>query len=231
MHNEQLTLSLHLNDNATFDNFITAKENTLLALLNAALSTRQERFFYLYGPEGSGRSHLLQACCHRASELGLLPVYFAASDLAQHDPAVFEGLSEYDVICLDDIHLLMGQSQWEEALFHLYNAIRDTNAVFIVSALASPRNSGILLPDLASRLAWGIVYQLSLLGDSEKLQALQTRAHQRGMNLPTGVGEFILRRYGRDMPSLYAALEQLDHASLVAKRRLTIPFVKSVLTL
>jgi DnaA family protein len=87
----------------------------------------------------------------------------------------------------------------------------------------------IKLPDLKSRLAWGVVYQLHALSDEQKLDALKLRAQGRGLDLDLPVGKFLLRRCPRNMAQLFETLELLDQASLAQQRRLTIPFVKEVL--
>ena len=87
------------------------------------------------------------------------------------------------------------------------------------------------MPDLASRLDWGRVVGLLPLDDADKLRALQLRAQLRGLSLSDDVGRYLLQHLARDMRSLCHALERLDRASLVAQRRLTLPFIKQVLAI
>ena len=96
-----------------------------------------------------------------------------------------------------------------------------------MAADQSPVHLEVTLPDLASRLSWGMVYQLEPLEDEEKVQALLLRARHRGLNLTDDVSRFVLTRGPRDMAGLFEVLEQLDQASLRAQRKLTIPFVKA----
>jgi len=98
-----------------------------------------------------------------------------------------------------------------------------------VSASAAPTQIDIQLPDLVTRLSWGVSYQLQSLSDDGKRIALQQRATQRGLQLPDDVVQFVLRRSLRDMNSLFELLDKLDVASLVEQRKLTIPFVKQYL--
>jgi DnaA family protein len=92
-----------------------------------------------------------------------------------------------------------------------------------------PTALGLQLPDLLSRLMNGVILQIQTLTDAEKLAALQLRANMRGFELPLEVGQFLLQRWPRNLSVLFAALEKLDHLSLVEQRRLTIPFVKQAL--
>src|SRR5437016_4141019 len=78
----------------------------------------------------------------------------------------FESLS---LICIDDLHVIANIPEWEEAVFHLYNRIYDTGGRIIIAANDLPKSINLGLPDLVSRLSWGIVYQLNPLSDQDKL--------------------------------------------------------------
>jgi hypothetical protein len=110
-----------------------------------------------------------------------------------------------------------------------YTIMEDNLEYFVLAVDAPPTSLKIILPDLKSRLSWGVVYQLNSLDDDQKLAALQLRAQIRGLDLEAAVGKFLLRRFTRNMAQLFMVLEQLDQASLAEQRRLTIPFVKEVL--
>ena len=114
------------------------------------------------------------------------------------------------------------------AIFNLYNRsrIRQNPAADHRRSAAAQLNLG--LPDLASRLDWGRS-MLQPLSDEDKLQALQLRARLRGFEMPEDVCRFLLKRLDREMRSLFMTLDQLDHASITAQRKLTIPFVKEIL--
>jgi len=101
----------------------------------------------------------------------------------------------------------------------------------LVATRAAPSALPFDLPDLVSRLGAGLVYQLRPADEEYSLQALQLRAGQRGFELPDDTARYLLKRMPRDLPALMSLLERLDSASLVAQRRLTVPFVKSVLSL
>ena len=134
-----------------------------------------------------------------------------------------------DLICIDDVESVLNHREWEEALFHCYNRVRDNQARLLVVGNTAPNQLQCTMPDLRSRLAWGLSLQIEGLDDAEKLAALQMRSRNRGLELTTEVGQFLMRHYPRNMAALFQALEKLDQASLEQQRRVTIPFVKSVL--
>lgn len=225
----QLTLGVSLKDEATFENFFAGKNVQLIKELKHTAVKEGEQLIYFYGTSGEGATHLLHAACHTARQHQLRAVYLPFSELAHFSPDILEGLEASDLICLDDLHKIAGKPQWEEAFFHLYNRVRDCGARFIVSANVTPNALNITLPDVVSRLNWGMVFQLHALTDEEKLQALIMRADRRGMALSEDVGHFILTHCPRHMTTLFSVLDTLDKVSLAAQRKLTIPFVKTVL--
>ncbi|MFN3579858.1 MAG: DnaA regulatory inactivator Hda [Pseudomonas sp.] len=228
----QLPLGIKLNDEATFTNFYAGPNAAAVAAVKRLADPRvgsAESFIYLWGPPASGRSHLLQAACHQMAEAEGLAMYLPLAELKAHGPGVLEGMEEFDLLCLDQVDAVAADEGWEEALFHLYNRLRDQGRGLLVAASAAPRALPLRLPDLASRLSWGLVFQLQALSDEDKHGMLKLRAELRGLQLSDEVARYMLSRGARGMAELFAALEQLDQASLQAQHRLTIPFVKRVM--
>ena len=221
----QLPLGISLRDTATFENYYPVGNELVLQ----ALQQGNDKMLYLWGPAGCGKSHLLQALCHAAAAKGQSPVYLPLQELRTLSPALLEGLESQALLAIDDIQAIAGVPQWEEALFHLYNRGRDVGHRLVVSATVAPAGLALTLPDLVSRLGWGPVFHLAALIDKDKRAALQMRARRRGLEMSNDVAEYLLRRCPRDMDSLFNLLNQLDQASLVAQRRLTIPFVRELL--
>jgi DnaA family protein len=227
--NEQLALAVQLNDEATLNDFHWGKNTLLKIHIKTLLDTASsERWLYCFGANGVGKSHLLQACCQAYTHAYYLPLRI----LMPMGPHILEGIEETHLLCIDDLDVVAGDLAWEEALFHLYNRIRDNGeGKLLVSNAVSPTLSHIQLPDLKSRLAWGLSFSIEPLDDADKVTTLIHHAQKRGFNLPEPVGYYLVNRCTRNMQDLHQLLNQLDTASLSAKRRLTIPFVKQVLAL
>jgi len=224
----QLILGLSLRDDATFANFFPRGNEFIVAALKDCILNRGESFIYLWGAEGVGRSHLLQACCHEFNPTASA-VYLDLNEYGHFNPEILEGLDQVDLICLDNINAVLNNALWEEALLHLYNRIRDQNHRFIVSGNHSPTGLPCHLEDLRSRLAWGLSFQVKSLSDSQKLTALIIRAKNRGLILPETVAQYLLHHRSRNLNELFNILNCLEKATLVEQRRITIPFVKSVI--
>lgn len=225
----QLPLALNLKEKPGFDLLIVG-DNTE-AIYQARRSARgiSHTSLYLWGQHGCGISHLLQAACIQADAESLGVAYIPLADSAALDPRILENLDNMDLVCIDDMDAICGQPVWELALLHLYNRMREAGTRLIIGAHASPRKISLQLADLKSRMSWDLVYHIKPLGDPDKIDALQRRATARGFELPRDVAEYIVNRTARDMPNLIACLDELEKASLVQQRKLTIPFVKKVI--
>ncbi|KHO65610.1 DnaA regulatory inactivator Hda [Pseudomonas flexibilis] len=228
----QLPLGVRLRDDATFANYYPGANAAALGYVERLCDADAgwaENLIYLWGNDGVGRSHLLQAACLRFEQHGEPALYLPLGEVVTLGPELLDNLEQYELVCLDDLDAIAGRADWEEALFHLFNRLRDAGRRLLLAASASPRELGIQLPDLQSRLSLSLVFQLQELSDEDKLRALQLRASRRGLHLTDEVGRFILTRGARSMSALFDLLEQLDQASLQAQRRLTIPFLKETL--
>lgn len=226
---QQLALGVQLRDDTTFDDYYFGCNEQISVALESVLALPDASFIYLWGALGVGRSHLLQACCHRAAQLNMTSVYLPLQNFSQLSQEMFIGLEQIDVVCLDDIDRLAGNAVWEESFFDCYNRVRDSGRRLIVTASVAPKALGMHLPDLVSRLSWGLTFHLKSLSDEEKIEALILRAAKRGFLLSKEVAAFVLTHYTRDNKALFEILDKLDYESLAAQRRLTIPFVKSIL--
>lgn len=235
-YKQQSVLSLKWDQHKTFDNYFSGSNKELTEQLQnivayAAgedIAVPVHSMIYFYGDSGLGASHLLQACCHAITQKQGSAVYIPLTD-SHLEPAVLEGLEGVDLICLDAVDIVLGQSCWEQALFHLFNRVQQKNrSCLLMSARTSPQTLAGELADLVSRLSSMLVYRLVALSDSEKVEALIALAHRRGIQMNQEVAKYIVHHYPRDMSVLTAMLERLDLAMLQKHRRLTIPFVKQV---
>lgn len=207
---KQLLLDIQPPATPTFENFVVGRNAEALHSINSALSGDADiNFIYLWGETGSGKTHLISAC--KAANL--------------------------DASCVDDVQLLDNAAQID--LFNTYNQMRENLAhlnnasgkrALIVAGNAAPTQMG-LRDDLATRLAWGLTYQLHTLTDDEKALALLNHAHARGMRLPVDVINYCLRNLRRDLPTLISTINALDKWSLTTKKPVTVPMLRQLLQL
>ena len=226
---QQLPLTFEPRERYTFGAFVAGKNQLAVDLVRQMASGEGETQIYIWAEEGHGKSHLLQAACNSASRNQRTVCYLPAREIVDSSPRLLEGLEQLDMVCIDDIDAMMQSVEWEEALFDLINRIRDAGKSILLTASTSPESCNIQLDDLRSRLGWGPVFHLLELEDKDKVVAMQTRARQSGLVMTDNVANYLMTHYPRDLFYLFERLDRLDRASMAMQRRLTIPFIKSVL--
>ncbi|HEY1899143.1 MAG TPA: DnaA regulatory inactivator Hda [Steroidobacteraceae bacterium] len=225
---DQLPLGLRLADRAVFETFWPRGNEQLLEHLKGMAAGAARGVTWLAGPHASGKSHLLQATCAHTPAVRRCG-YFPLSQLLRLGPAALEGLPRLELVCLDDIHLAAGDAQWEQALFGLHRELEECGGSLLAAAPEPPALLCWGLKDLGSRFTAAAIHALRPLDETGQRDALMLRAAVRGFELPDDVAHWLQRRYPRDMGTLYQLLDTLDSAALVAQRRLTLPFIRSVL--
>ena len=217
----QLTLDLGQPKPQTLENFVVGQNAELAQLLhffaNRESGTPRERFVYLWGEPGAGKTHLLRA--------------LADSPRARYIPAgadddQYLAGPDADLYLMDDCELLSPDAQI--AAFSLYNQVKE-NGGLLVAAGDKPPAGLELREDLRTRLGWGLIYQVHGLTDEEKIEALTQAAQARGISLSPGVLPYLITHFRRDMRSLSAMLDALDQYSLETQRPITLPLLRSLL--
>ena len=241
---KQFALDIGHSPTASLENYLPGKDLALISALKdieqswggAATKTTSnplnQRWIYWWGPEGSGRSHLLHAIGNAAQHASLEHV-----SLSSADPTSWVRLEENisamaqrdipSVITVDDVDHL--DDRLVGSLFRILNAVQASRAIHIFMAGKDAPANLKLREDLRTRLGWGLVFQTQLLDDDEKIQALSEAAKARGLVLSPEVLPWLLNRFYRDMPSLMALIDALDAYSLETKRAVTLPLVRELL--
>lgn len=243
----QLTLPVTLPTDETFESFVDIGNSEVVTLLKSiapampewqgaeslsSLTSLRLPLVTLLGGASVGKSHLLYALCHQLAQRNVNHLYLNLNNYAQWSLSIFDGLENLSVICLDNIHAIAGCAQWEEALFDLFNRVLENPYGLIVcSSRQSPVGAAFTLPDLTSRLAWGVIYHLASLNDDGRKDVLRLRATQRGLRLSEQALQFLLYHSDRDLPSLLHLLARLDTRSLQEQKKLSVAMVKRELNL
>lgn len=222
----QLPLPLRAESDQRFDTFVDT-DKLLEPLREQAMRGRE--FILLSGPAGSGKTHLALAVVQAAMTAGRDARYVPLTRLQGRVAAALAGLEQYAVIALDDLDGVLGGHGDEVALFDFHNRARAAQCALLYTARETAAGLPVKLPDLASRLGQCTQLVLPRLDDELRGAILQRKARMRGLTLDEAVLGFLLRRVGRDMTSLVALLERIDQASLAEQRRVTVPFVRTLL--
>jgi len=222
----QLPLGVQLGVSLRFDTFVPGANAAAVEALRRLVDGASSAPVWVYGPPGSGRSHLLQAVCAETGRAGRPAAYLPLAQLRAEGPQLLDGFEQLALVALDDLDAVAGDAAFESALFTLYNGLAEQRARLAIAAAASPAATAVHLPDLASRLAASEVHRIEPLAEPMQPDALRRRAERRGLELPDETLAFLTRRAPRDFATLCRMLDALDTESLAAQRRLTVPFVR-----
>lgn len=224
----QIPLKLEPSRENRFDDFVPGPNATVVESLKSVLQ-EPDKLLFLSGPEGTGKTHLLNAACLAVREQGLTAFYAGLRSLPDGSQQMLEGLENIDLVCIDDLHMVAGNDRWEEALFHCLNRIRSKQGRIVLSSRQRLSALPFVLPDLISRLQGGLRMQLLVLEESDKIRVLNRHADSLGIDLPEDVGRYLIRHSSRNLGKLLHMVEGLQQAAFVSKRRITIPLAREVL--
>lgn len=226
---EQLAVQFEHKEYWGFENFYPGHNLEAVNQLKSCVTGNGDQQIWLWGAKGLGKSHLLQACCNLAQQLSKKVFYYSFSTPNVASVELLNDLEVYEIVCFDDLENICSNKEWELGFFNFYNRQRDLNHKMIFSSRYSPQQLNIDLPDLKTRLNWGLSIKLHELSDDESIKAFTYRANQMGFEIDDKIGRFLLSHYARNLTALWNLLEQLDKATLSAKRKLTLPFLKEIL--
>ena len=226
---KQLPLQFEFQSNQSFNTFYPGSNEEVINHLRH-IFINNEQLIFIWGEQGTGKTHLLQAVCQESNQQSKSSFYFAFDDNSLPNPEMLNGLESFDIVCFDNIDRIAENSEWEHAFFNFFNSHRDANNKLVLSAHCPPKFLPIELPDLKTRMSWGLTLKLTELTDEQQLNALIYKANDLGFEIPVNVGRFLVSHYARDLPSIWLLLDKINHETLAAKRKLTIPFLKQIMS-
>jgi DnaA family protein len=229
MTSQQLPLALRWPRRQRFEHFHPGENAAAVDALRAAAASPAAPWVFVAGSMGSGRTHLLIASCQAAIDAGRTAQYLPLATLRGSRAAAIRGMAGSGLLAIDDIDSVAGESEAEHALFDTFNRYRAEGCTLLFSAGGAPGSIGIALPDLRSRLGSLTQAVLKPLGDTERRDVLREQAGARGIELDDTVLDWLFAHHARDLGTLLDLLDTLDRASLAAKRRVTVPFLRELL--
>lgn len=227
--NEQLVLDLQLDARADFERYVTGSNELIVHSLRRLAGGRGPSPIYLWSHDALGKSHLLQATCHLAGTPTRRVIYLPLKLLQCYGAELFADLDSLDLICIDDIDTIVGNADWEHALFAALERARATGQGMVLAAGVAAVKLGWDLPDLASRVGASLALKLAPLNDAERREVLNRKVQEAGLEIDTAALRYLELHSRRDLRSLLAVLKRVDIASLRAQRRVSVPMLRKLL--
>jgi len=209
----QLAFDLPARDGMTRAEFFVSPANALaLAALDGWQAWPGGKMLLL-GPPGAGKTHLAQIW---VAETGAALV--PASDLAGAD---IPGLAAAGRVVVEDATAIAGNPQAEAALFHLHNLLAQTSGALLLTAETPPRDWGLGLPDLLSRMQAAPVTRIEAPDDALLSAVLVKLFADRQLAVAPNLIPYLVARMPRSVGAARALVAALDAAALAEGRPIT----------
>jgi len=209
----------------TFESFHSSSNKVVID----SIKDDKNKLLWIAGLKGSGKTHILQATINYMDNGINRLLYLPMRESKDFTPDILDNLDQFDLVAIDDIENVIGDFSWEEQLLILYEELIHTKSRILISSSDTPQGLSFKLPDLASRFSLGLVDRLKPMNEEQMIEAISLHAKIRGFNLPQDVAKYLISRVPRDVSVLVDIIKLLDYESLSKQRKLTIPFIKTVL--
>lgn len=225
----------------TFDNFVVCDGNRAACLFARKLSGNDgtENLLYVYGPAGSGKTHLLAAVANSLSATAGTPApmiscreiqqLYGGDYAAERVSLLGERFQHAQALLLDDIHCLPDNANLKVEIWQLFNDFYDSGRKIMITGLAPPRELPGLDDHLISRLLWGLVARVDINDDDSRRMILAKLAEDLQVIVPPDVADYVLKHVRRDVPSLRGALEKIGGFALSEGRKITLKLAREAL--
>lgn len=225
----------------SFDNFVVCGGNRAACAFARRLAegAGNENLLYVYGPPGSGKTHLLAAVGNLLAASAGNPVpclsfrnideIYGGDYTAERPSLLGEHFQGTPALLMDDIHLIPDNAALRVEVWQLFNDFYNAGRKIMITGLFPPRELPSLDDHLVSRLLWGLVARVDITDDDSRAMILAKLAEDRQVLLPADVAEFILKSVRRDVPSLLDALERISRHALAVGRKITLRLAREAL--
>jgi len=229
MHNpRQLALQIQINERASLNNFFVSKNNskTIQILKNILLDSNNGVQMFIDDLGSNGKSYLLQAICNDFSNSSNSSIYIPMQEAINLDPSILEGVSELNLICIDDVDLINKRREWELALFNLINECYEKECFLLLSGSVNKLEA---IPDLVSRIKKMETLRLEAINDDELLEATQAISKNLNIEISDKNMNYLINNSKRDIKTIFRTLSQLEKESLERKKSIGLNLIKEVI--
>ncbi len=224
----QLALQIQINERASLNNFFISANNhkTIQILRNILLNVDKGAQIFIDDLGSNGKSYLLQAICNDFYNSNNSTIYIPMQKAINLEPSILEGVSELNLICIDDVDLINKHRKWEIAIFNLINECYEKDCFLMLSGSINKLEA---IPDLVSRIKKMETLRLEAIGEDELLEATQAIAKNLNIEISDKNLNYLINNTKRDIKTIFRTLSQLEKESLERKKSIGLNLIKDVI--
>ncbi len=223
----QLALQIQINERASLNNFFVSKNNNkTFQILKDILNSNNGAQIFIDDLGSNGKSYLLQAICNDFSNSNNSSIYIPMEEAINLDPSILEGVSELNLICIDDVDLINNRREWEIAFFNLINECYEKECFLLLSGSINKLEA---IPDLVSRIKKMETLRLEAINDDELLEATQAISKNLNIEISDKNMNYLINNSKRDIKTIFRTLSQLERESLERKKSIGLNLIKEVI--
>jgi chromosomal replication initiator protein len=226
-----------------FDTFIVGSHNALAYAAAHAIAEQPGSVYnplFVYGKSGSGKTHLLHAIGNsiRERRKDARIVYQSANRfVAEFIHAIrFDRIQQFeaqykhiDVLLMDDMQFLANKEQTQEAFFHLFNILHHEQRQIVCTCDSLPGNIVGCADRVRSRLASGLVADISEPTLETKMTIIKRKAEQQGVHIDDTIINYIAQEGGSNIRDTEGTLIRIFAHAALKKSRVTAQLVRDLL--
>ena len=236
--------ALKLNSRYTFENFVIGSSNRHAHAYSVAVAESPAKNYnplFIYGGVGLGKTHLIQAICHKvlSDSNGTLKITYLPSEqftnelinaIQHHSTAAFrQKYRNTDILVIDDVHFFGGKDSTQEEFFNTFNALYDAHKQIILSSDRPPKDIADLQERLVSRFGWGLTTDIQPPDLETRIAILKKKIEREPVAVPDDVIFFIAQLIKTNIRELEGALVRTMAYSLMEEKPITVELAKEVL--
>ncbi len=233
----------NLNPRYTFETFVVGSFNELAhAAAQSIIKNPGHNYnpFFIYGPTGLGKTHLIQAIGNSIKEkfpnkqVHYIPLEKFAIDyvnsLRNNKPNEFkQKYRKYDVLIMDDVQFISNKEKTQEELFHLFNTLHESQKQIIFSSDKHPNQIIGLEDRLRTRFAQGMIIDVTEPDIESRIAIIKSKLDENSLVLPDDVVEYIATSISGSIRELEGSLNTVICQIQLKKRDLSVAEVKKLI--
>lgn len=220
---EKPPISMDFNPQFTFDSFVEGSSNKFARGAAMAVAENPGKVYnpyFIYGPAGIGKTHLLYAIANKIRQnFPDYKIVYIKGD--QFTNELIEALrngknvefrSKYrqaDLFLIDDIQFIAGRESTQEEFFHTFNELYENHKQIVMTSDRKPDDMATLEDRLRTRFQWGLIADIQPPDYETRMAILKNKANSMGLELDNECCSFIANNITNNVRQIEGTINKI----------------------